>query len=329
MVALENVETNLIVKNTFLGIQRTLGSATRRSSSAPGTLRPEGRGLSMTVIKPDAWLHSDCSTSASDKDIMESFHSIPSDSEQESFCSVPADIDQDSHDCCSDCTDDECDFDYACRPCLMGANFGDHPVSSVAVQPSLLEADGLDKNGAKVTLTLDEMVTAESEKVRTKLRLQAQPFKSARTPSAEIESLIAKAAVVISAGADIADVQVQSGCMGGTTIVVAQSSSLEPDPSLVFSLAKDALLHLAEQSESTYILGYGAKPFNHLDALSFSTNIVCVPAAHQDSACWHMYENGHCPRRSSCCWDHPSDMDTMRVIFMIKRAGPEPESLLQ
>merc|ERR1719181_1924368 len=101
---------------------------------------------------------------------------------------------------------------------------------------------------------------------------------------------------------------------------MAQSSCAEPDPQCVFSLVKSSFLSSAEYSKDTYVLGYGARPFNNLDQLSFSANIAHVPAAHRETACWDYYEKGFCRGYASkqCCWRHPADIDMMRIIVMIK-----------
>jgi len=171
---------------------------------------------------------------------------------------------------------------------------------------------------SRVTLSLDNMVSTEA-KVRCKLRTKAQPFKPVRAPPAEVEAVIANAVKVLSGCMDIVNVQVNDGGMSGTTIVVGESASTDPDVSWTFALVKDALVKSAEQSERTYILGYDAQPFNNLDPLSFSASIACVPTSHLNTACWDTYQQGFCPRCSTCRWDHPSEYDTMRLIVMIKK----------
>jgi len=171
---------------------------------------------------------------------------------------------------------------------------------------------------SRVTLSLDNMVSTEP-KVRVKLRTKAQPFKPVRAPPAEVQAVIENARAVLSSHKDIVNVRVNDGGMGGTTMIVGESSSTEPDASWTLPLVKDALFNSAAQSERTYILGYEAQPFNNLDALSFSASIACVPVAHQDTACWDTYQQGFCPRCRTCRWDHPSEYDTMRLIVMINK----------
>lgn len=291
----EMVDSCITVKNTFLDVKRLAEDTVRRSSSVPRTFKP----VDFLCFKPEGSACgdspiSDDSTSASEKN----FPANSSDSEQ------------DFPDYHSDCTDDN-DFVYSCAESLREPQL-ESPHATTD------EAEILCRM-SRVTLSLADMVTADAEKVRAKLRAQAQPFKSARTPPSEVMVLIANAVAVLSGDKDIVDVQVHDGGMGGTTMIVAKSASKSPDALWILSLVKDALLDSAEQSENTYILGYGAQAFNNLDPLSFSCNIGCVPASHQNTACWDTYEKGFCPRCSTCRWDHPAETDTMRVIVMVKQ----------
>lgn len=276
----------ITVKNTFLNIKKVAGSGQQRSSSVPRAFK----------LGDNAWF-SDDSTNASDKDTLH----------------TPSDDEEDFPDYCSTCTDDQMDFMQSCEDNCSEC-CSDRQASSTS-------QDDADQSKVTVKLSLSDMVTENSEKVRLKLRPSARPFKSVRAPPAEVTSMIASAVTVLSSGMDIVDVQVCDGGMGGTTLIHASSTSTNPDAQWLFTMVKDALLSSAEQSENSYILGYGAQPFNNLDQLSFSANICCMPAAHRDTACWDFYEKGSCPRRATCRWDHPSDADMMRVIIMVKKAA--------
>jgi hypothetical protein len=299
----QEMVVTVTVKNTFLDVKRQFEEVpARRSSSVPRTFKPGDCGCG-------DWPHSDDSTIASDKDVTETCPTTSSDSEQDfrDCCSDSTDVhqgEQDFPDCCSDCTDDCGEFEHTCAEqrceCVLAALL-ERPVP----------ADEARKG--RVTLSLSDTVTD-----KTKLRSQAKPFTSVRTPPAELLQLIGNAVEVLRSGKDILDVQAHHGGMGGTTMIMATSTSSNPNDPLVLSLVKDALLHSAEQSENTYILGYGAQPFKNLDSVSFSFNVACTPAAHQNTACWDMYETGLCCR-ATCTWDHPSDMDKMRIIVMVKK----------
>jgi len=293
------------VKNTFLTkVKPTQEEPVRRSSSVPRAFKPSD----FKVMGPI----SDACTTASDKDSMSSLNRSDSVASFAATCS-------------------ECDSqDYSSIGGGVGWGCQDFPdyrsdcmeSSSLDEKESPTDACADEKHRSRVTISLDDMVSKEVKIARAKLKSNARPFKSARTPAGEVMGVIANAVEVLSKDADISSVRVHDGGMGGTTMIVGKSSSLNPDALLVFSLVKDALLRSAEKSENTYILGYGTQPFNNLDPLSFSANIACMPKTHQDTACWDTYENGSCPRCATCRWDHPSDIDQIRVIVMIQKAGP-------
>lgn len=66
--------------------------------------------------------------------------------------------------------------------------------------------------------------------------------------------------------------------------------------------AKQALLTSAEQSESIYVLGYGAKPFQRTPQ-----GFKAVLAGMEDTslACWAFYTKGSCCQKG-CPWQHPT-----------------------
>jgi hypothetical protein len=245
-------------------------------------------------------IRSDVSTYASDYDDDDDFQSIISDADSQSRI-----------------TDDASDF----TPCAEDSGedgLSDQKFSNDSSTPE----KGTGTN--RVTLSLVDMVadTATGADVcanRCKLRTCcAQPFHSVSQLPVEVNTIIAHAAEVLGSDYGVEDVQVHSRGMGSTTMLVGHCRSASPDVDLIFQLVKDTLLRDAAQSDNTYILGYTARPFVHVDALSFSLNLGYVPAAHQNTACWDFYKNGFC-RRASCRWDHPKEMDMMRVIVMIKR----------
>jgi len=229
------------------------------------------------------WHHSDDSTNASDKDVTEPMQSTASDSEH------------DFPDCCSDCTEDNDGFE--CPPPPPPAIFQKRPLK----------------------LTLDDMVARGQPNERQKLKASAKPFQSVRAPPTEVTAVISNAAKVVSSVPGVLDVQVNDGGMGGTTMIVAEVSNSHADIHCLLSVAKDSLLKSAADSENTYVFGYGGHAFNHLDDTSFSAKVVCVPVAHRSTACWDTYEKGRCPRFGKCRWDHPAEMDMIRLIVMVKR----------
>jgi hypothetical protein len=282
---------NFKVKNTFLEIEGDITKAapdSRRSSSVPRVFKPAGGNDLSSTSSPRS-----VASTKSSENIPDRWSSM-SDTDYEETSSNY-----------SDCT---------ASPSVSSSG------------PSSF-GDNSSDDKAKVTLNLSDMVCNVKKKEislveccagRTKLRSRARLFQSAREPPQEVKTLIANAAQAFQHSFNVVDVQVQSGGMGGTTMIVAESTEAFPDASLVFPMVKDAILNAAAQSESTYVMGYNVRPFNDLDSLSFSLNVACVPSAHYDTTCWETYENGICPRHSSCKWSHPAALDMMRVIVSMK-----------
>lgn len=284
----------ITTKNTFVDIKTPKACALRRrSNSVPRAFK---LGESFEIDYPET----DASTSASDKDVP--------DHRSEFTDGSP-----------SECSDENKSLLNLTDMLPEGADASESSKSKSTLSLAEMVIEGEDQDDSpnnKVKLSLVDTVKEES---RRKLRPSARPFMSARTPPNEVLALIANTVEVLSSAQHIVDVQVQDGGMGGTTMIAAKSSSTSPDSQLIFSMVKDAILNSASQSENTYVLGYGAQPFKNLDELSFSMSIACVPAAHQETACWDFYEKGFCHRCATCRWDHPSDTDTMRMIVLINR----------
>jgi len=289
------------VKNTFLTLKKQEDSVPR-SSSVPRAFKP---GQS----KCDDFFHSDDSTNASDKDISENFGSTCSETNSQDVA--------DCTDCQSVCTDDGGDFAFPCAKSCWSDMTDDEPAEAspfcladlVPCQPCL---------PSKVTLSLvDTVASVEATQTRSKLRPTAKLFKSTRAPTAEVETVISSAVAALS-GQGIVGVQVQDGGMGGTTTICGSLAYPQLNVKSILSIVQDTLLNSAEQSENTYILGYGAKAFNSLDESTISCRISTVPDAQKDTCCWDIYEKGFCAQCSSCQWSHPAAADIMRVIVMIK-----------
>lgn len=293
---------NFKVKNTFLELEGDTSKvvpSTRRSSSVPRVFKPAGGNDCVSSPR------SVTSTNASEKDLLEMCLSSCSDTDY-----------QEASSSCSDCAS-------PCASSVSPVGFDDSSSDHEEVQTFSQETP-------KVTLSLSDMVSNRRKQEislvecctsRTKLRTRARPFQSAREPPQEVKGVISSAVQAFQYSQSVVDVQVQSGGMGGTTLIVGETCEAFPDASLVFPLVKDAILNAAVQSESTYVMGYNVRPFNDLDSLSFSMNIACVPKAHENTACWDTYENGVCPRPSCCRWAHPAELDMMRVIVSLKRRG--------
>jgi len=285
---------SITVKNTFIALEKPTEEpvpSVRRSSSVPRAFKP----------LQDVFL-SDDSTDASEKGAPDlSSPSWTSDSEQDSF------------DLCSNCTQDD-DFVIG-----FGSPCGD--CASSCGSSSCNE----EMQKSRVILSLADTVT--EKQVRAKLRSQAAPFKSAIAPPSELTAVIAHALELLAKSKSILDVQVNYGGVGTATTIVAKTSKCQSDTVLATTTAKLALLNAAQQSDNTYVFGYGNKPFRDLDVDSFSVSLCCVPDDHRNTACWDVYEQGFCPRRSTCRWDHPADKDIMKIIICFKEWDFQIDSL--
>jgi len=278
------------VKNTFLELEGDISKAptnVRRSSSVP------------RVFKPAAGGSTDCGSVSSPR-------------------SVASTRDTDLEETRSNCSESTASpSSSSMAPGCFDEIFSDHDEIQTSTQEKgkvTLSLSDMVNNGKKTQISLVECCAS-----RSKLRSRARPFQSAREPPQEVKTLISRAVQAFQCSPNIVDVQLQSGGMGGTTMIDAETVEAFPDASLVFPLVKDAILNAAVQSESTYVMGYNVRSFNDLDALSFSFNVACVPKDHESTACWETYENGICPRHSSCRWKHPAELDMMRVIVSLKK----------
>jgi len=321
---------NIKVKNTFLCVDKQMIAPLRpRSNSIPPTWKP-GKAINDDDAQQIDDSHS---TSASDG-------CVPMPCTASNFTETDS----------QDVTDDESESECIGTGSLTGWPVHEGAKSLVGASAECLECDSTPSGyqnkavlsladsvpeevlypaGVQQHLSLSDSVPPEwaqaqqcwAPQPRTKLKSYSQPFVSVREPPTEIKTIIASVVASLANNMDIVNVKVKDQGMGGLTIIMAESSNPEPDATWAFSLAKDALLSAAEQSETTYVIGYGDMPFKKLDNLSFSANIGCVPEAHADSACWEFYEWGVCPRCTTCRWNHPAKTDMMEIICMITKGG--------
>jgi len=282
------------VKNTFVEVKLDRIEESpdhRRCSSVPRAFKP--------VCNSEKILDDDHSTSASE--LFECCRTVLSDYDYQDCVLDPSDWSSDNG--------------------ILQTDISSEDFSSEVSQPS--EDDPV-ANAAKVKLSLDNMVVRGSdEDARSKLRSRAKPFQSVMAslqsvmePPREVTGLIDSAVEVMQRSKNVLDVQVNEGRMGGTMMIVARCSSLN-DASIIPS-AKHALLKTASESKRTYVMGYSAKPFNDLDAYSFSAKIGHLPEGHQTTACWDTYANGFCHRGKKCRWSHPAETHTLRIVFVLK-----------
>mmetsp|Transcript_71343 Transcript_71343/g.127231 ORF Transcript_71343/g.127231 Transcript_71343/m.127231 type:complete len:405 (+) Transcript_71343:85-1299(+) len=211
-------------------------------------------------------------------------------------------------------------------------------------------------SSSKVTLCLDATVTSDGDAgSRTKLSSKARAFvptaggfceevelsskAPAFVPSAggfceecaptseglggEILGLIEGVREVLQGSPDVLSVQVSEGAMGETTTVLAElrSSGLEAaNMAQTLSLLKATLLSMAAESETSYVLGYGAEPFKDTSD-GFKATIGCVTPLQEHCVCWDTYELGFCTHRNTCRWLHPLPADLMQFVLVLKESA--------
>lgn len=76
--------------------------------------------------------------------------------------------------------------------------------------------------------------------------------------------------------------------------------------------AKVAVLKAAENSESTYVVGYRNQPYMQ-SPLGFSALLAHVEPS---NACWDLLQWGTCKYHGRCRWEHPSTQATLNVMVL-------------
>lgn len=137
---------------------------------------------------------------------------------------------------------------------------------------------------------------------------------------AEISTVINSAKHALMASPYVTNVKVTEGTLGQTTTIAAEirGNMGQYGARETLSSAKAALLGAAARSQMTYVLGWGAVPFQDMPGdMGFKGMIGSVPMTMQDTICWDTYQKGYCPRRTLCRWCHPleTDLSTLRVIL--------------
>lgn len=104
----------------------------------------------------------------------------------------------------------------------------------------------------------------------------------------------------------VASAEVQEDLGGGCTLTAWLRTDVEDQFTAIKTITKRvqlALLHAAEVSEGSYLIGYEAEPFQPL-GLGFSLLLASV--ADDTVACWDYIGKGICARGCRCRWEHPT-----------------------
>jgi hypothetical protein len=172
-------------------------------------------------------------------------------------------------------------------------------------------------------LSIDSAVSKPADmKTKLKLNSTATLFKPSYR-CAEVDNVLTSTKEILAATPNVGAVDMVPGIMGAiaTLSIKVQAPTGETTDSMYLSVAKKAkaaLLEAAEWSHNVYVLGYEATPFEDSPyGPSFSTALVVAPSEWECSACWDTYQQGVCPRGSTCKWQHPGrdEIQPLRVVF--------------
>jgi len=134
--------------------------------------------------------------------------------------------------------------------------------------------------------------------------------------TSEVHTLLASVKQALVCAPGVASVDVKLGPAGTLTTISIKVDSSTPK-SVAMAASKSALLESAANSQSVYVLGYEADPFQEdASGSGFATALATMPTAWECTACWDTYSIGVCPRRKTCKWQHPgrNELQPVRVI---------------
>jgi len=319
----------LVVRNTFLDFNQDEDSLQHvRSSSAPPTCRHKGESISedCETFVDSSTEHS---TAASDIDDFVSGSSNcdqdDSDHEHEDV-SPPNEMTNDS-----DSDDENTQWQRPVPSAVVGT------ITEAAAQEQLdqmsqmvmdiwsklrsVEAEVKNSKPAVVEAAPSvASAPAQGQTATSRLSGIATPF----TPSGcdkttEVQGVLASVRDAVLSEQGVTSAVVNLGPAGtlATICIQLQTSASPMLAKNLMNRAKSALLDAASHSETTYVLGYEATPFqDDRSGSSFVTALASLPKAWECSACWDTYTQGSCPRRRMCKWQHPgrNELQPVRVI---------------
>mmetsp|Transcript_4549 Transcript_4549/g.9369 ORF Transcript_4549/g.9369 Transcript_4549/m.9369 type:complete len:474 (+) Transcript_4549:181-1602(+) len=171
-------------------------------------------------------------------------------------------------------------------------------------------------------LSLSLHIPEEKLAAPTPLKVGARAFTPVSSLLGEVSSVVYAARYAMLQCSDVLNVEVTEGGIGGTTtLIVDMNEGTWKSLALLstFEVAKSAILEAAENSSSTYVIGYLTDPFGDLGGEGFCCALGFVPAVCEATACWDTFQKGFCPRRSTCRWCHPGDGDLAQVRVMLRK----------
>jgi hypothetical protein len=314
----------LVVRNTFLDIDEPQeNQQSTRSNSAPPTCRHKGDYESAAISTTY-----ESTTEASDGDDCASMVSWSSNTEHEDVSPPMTSYNSDS----------DCETPWHNPAPVRRQN--PHSSGRIASQPApgqLTEVAAqqqleqmsqmvmdiwakLREVESAVDAQCEEAVTAASEskkQVDVKLDAKAQPFKPSCSKPSEVQVVMGSVKEAVMPISGVAGVDVSMGPAGTLATISIQLESTA-SKSKVLQTSKSALLEAAASSESTYVMGYEAQPFqDDIGGSSFTAVLASCPPAWECSACWDTYTKGICPRPRACKWQHPgrNELQPIRIIL--------------
>jgi len=148
-----------------------------------------------------------------------------------------------------------------------------------------------------------------------KLVSNACPFVPS-SGSSEVHSVLSKVGQALTSTHGVAYWDVNLGFAGTLATLTVRLDS-NASKSSVIAASKSALLEAAVSSQSTYVLGYEASPFqDDMSGSGFCAELAACPVAWECSACWDTYTMGFCSRKRNCKWQHPgrNELQPVRVV---------------
>lgn len=132
----------------------------------------------------------------------------------------------------------------------------------------------------------------------------------------EVQHVLSSVNHLLIAAPGVTGVEVDVGRRGTlATISIELDSSSCPSTrrDQIVRLAKSLLLDSAETSQSVYVLGYDAVPFQDVSESVFAATLASMPYGCESIACWETYQTGTCPRGKTCKWRHPGKQELKPV----------------
>eukprot|EP00933_Yihiella_yeosuensis_P062512 TRINITY_DN65476_c0_g1_i1.p1 TRINITY_DN65476_c0_g1~~TRINITY_DN65476_c0_g1_i1.p1 ORF type:complete len:300 (-),score=70.18 TRINITY_DN65476_c0_g1_i1:195-1094(-) len=295
------MSSGVFIRNTFVeleDVEKETREKAVRSMSVPTFARLSAQGLSKEQKQESADdVHKQDSASTSEDEDL----STKNNSEVE----VP-----ETFDVCSFCT-----FSSDCQQqCKFTTPMCQHIASS----------DNDDDNDGGASDVVSEVSTIyPSDSVSNVGSGQSRQARRLETAGAEIFRSVAAAIVLaMQASGLVLEATLSQAQFGWQVVAKMPREALGVHKDFLLTVAKEAALQAAADSEATYVLGYGHQPFM-TSPMGFSALLGYV--ADHSQACWDTLKYGSCYYGANCHWKHPDLRATLNVVVV--SPGTEDEKL--